>query len=160
MRARALTRSTVADAAVADGAAIADADSCAGVVTNGPVAGCVQNGLASLSLDGMWTLTGTISSFGGGMGTLYSATMWMARSGSGRCVFEIASAPITVIPRDSNVYIDDTFAFYSSHTFYPHTHTLDWQLCVSATDGTLIYREHETLSMPMRDTTIDGVLTR
>ena len=89
------------------------------------------------------------------MGTPYTATLWMAHSG--RCAFEIASAPITVIPRDPNVYLDDTYAWYSSHTYDPHTHTLDWQLCVSATNGTLVYRSHETYSMPMMDTTIEGV---
>ena len=75
-------------------------------------------------LASMWTLTGMTSSFGGSMGTPYTATLWMARSG--RCAFEIASAPITVIPRDPNVYLDDTYAWYSSHTYDPQYPFTGW----------------------------------
>jgi hypothetical protein len=133
---------------------------CGGPVANAPVAGCVHGGLATISLDGMWTLTGTRSSFGGGNPSPVTETLYIARSGSGRCAIAIESAPITAVPSDPNTYVDDTVAAYYASGYYPHSYSNTWQLCVSATTGMLTYQEHDTVSMPMVDTTIDGVLSR
>jgi hypothetical protein len=140
------------------GGATPDADTCAGAVSARPFPGCVEGGLGMLSLDGMWTLTGTISHFAASP-MPYTETLYLAR-GSGSCGFAISTSPITTSPHDPDVSYDDTIVSYSSSGYYPHSYSYSWQLCVSSTTGLLTYQERDTLSMPMMDTSIAGTLAR
>lgn len=148
------------DATPVDAPPPIDGDPCSAPPPSLNASGCAAGSLANLSLDGMWTLTGTINRFGQVMP--YTSPIYMQRygSGPGRCAFALSRMPIVASTRSPDVYINDTIATYSYSATYPHTTNSSWRLCVSDADGSLVYRSHLYVSMPMQDEYVDGVLTR
>jgi len=136
---------------------VVDADPCPRDPVETP--GCVYLGLENVSLDGMWTLTGTISDFGQ-TPTAYTTTKYMQRIATNRCTLLMSSSPITDGANAQTAFIDDTHASYSESGYYPHSHSYSWSMCVRDTDGSLVYHERTYLSMPMMDRAVEGVLTR
>ena len=133
----------------------ADAAECAFVGFDFIEGGCVEGGLAGISLDGTWTLTGTRQDFDQAP-VAYSSSASMQQTGTGACAFTLTLAPFA--PMVS--YIDETRASYTHSITYPHVGGNAWEICVRATDGVLAFRQHITYSIPAQDETIIGVFTR
>jgi hypothetical protein len=97
--------------------------------------GCAPGELATVTLDGAWTLTGTQQQFPQPE-MPYTTVLYLKQTGTGPCAFGLASEqPVTDLP----AYVDATRAFFSTHRSYPQSYDESWQLCVRASDGALAY---------------------